>query len=338
MQNERPRQLSDPFDMFGDFGNFGDFGGSIFGRNPFDDPFFSRPFGSMFSSNNFLRGSPLVVPPNGPTIKELSSDDEEAEMEDNDEEGQRSARPVNQSYVDHPDDEEADMEDNDEESQRSTRPANEPYVEAEMEDNDDEGQRSTRPANEPYVDHPDDEADDNKEQYWTDHNRNGGTKAQSFKVHSCKVTYGGVDGVYYTSSATRKMGNDGVIMEDCKEADKRTGEATHRISRGLHDKGHSVTRKLNSDGKVGMLQTLHNLKEDELGSFEHAWKGNGGNHLPPRTGSSGSGVSLKTDWGGFLLPTTRHRDGGVRGSRPSNENVGDPSGSRTKKVIRIPID
>ena len=27
-----------------------------------------------------------------------------------------------------------------------------------------------------------------------------------------------------------------MILEDCKEADKRTGEAAHRISRGIHDK------------------------------------------------------------------------------------------------------
>ncbi|XP_021756267.1 uncharacterized protein LOC110721433 isoform X1 [Chenopodium quinoa] len=286
MPNES--QQSDSFDMFGGFGNFGDFGGSIFGKNPFDDPFFTRPFGSMFHSNSSLRESPLVVPPSGPTIKELCSDDE-----------------------------------------------------VEMEDNDEESQNASRPANEPFVDHPDDEADDNKKQvnYRTDNNRNGGgSQAQSFKVHSCKVTYGGVDGVYYTSSASRRMGSDGMIMEDCKEADKRTGEATHRISRGLHDKGHTVTRKLNSDGKVDMRQTLHNLNEDELGSFEDAWKGKGGKHLPPGTGSSGSGANRMSDRGVFHLPSTRHRVGDAWGSRPNSEKVADTSEGRTKKVIRIPID
>lgn len=284
MQNERNGQLSDPFDMFGGFGDFGGFGGSIFGRNPFDDPFFTRPFGSMFQSNNSLHESPLMVPPSGPIIKELGSDEEEEKEE-------------------------------------------------EMEDNDEEVRRIVRPANEPFVDHPDDETDDSKEQgsYRTDYSRTGGAQPQSFKVHSCKVSYGGVDGVYYTSSATRRMGDDGMIMEDCKEADKRTGEATHRISRGLHDKGHSITRKLNSDGKVDMRQTLHNLNENELGSFEDAWKDNGGKHLPPITGCSRTGVNRMSDWGGFLLPSTR-------GSRPGNENVADPSGGRTKKVVRIPIE
>ncbi|KMT00086.1 hypothetical protein BVRB_1g019120 [Beta vulgaris subsp. vulgaris] len=288
MQDERDTQLSDPFDMFGGFGNFGSFDRSTLGRNLFDDPFFTRPFGHMFPSNGYVPDSPLVVPPSGPMIEELGSDDE---------------------------------------------------IEEEMEDNAEEDQRSSRPVNEPYVDHPDDETGDSndKAKYRTDLNQAGGSQVQSCKVHSCKVAYGGVDGVYYTSSATRRMGSDGIIVEDCKEADKRTGEATHRISRGLHDKGHSVTRKLNSDGKVDMLQTLHNLNKDELGSFEEAWKDKGGKHLPSDPGSSGSGVNRISDWGRSLLPSTRYM-GGTWGSTPGNKNVANPSGNGTKKVVRIPID
>lgn len=77
--------------------------------------------------------------------------------------------------------------------------------------------------------------------------------------------------------------------------------------------GHSFTRRLNSDGKVNTVQTLHNLNEgdpfgfffigykisfflatlcfllvtqfhsriaDELGSFEESWKGKAKQHLP----------------------------------------------------------
>ncbi|KAI5004350.1 hypothetical protein ZWY2020_031593 [Hordeum vulgare] len=44
--------------------------------------------------------------------------------------------------------------------------------------------------------------------------------------------------------------------------------------------GHSVTRKLKSDGKVDSTQILHNLNEDELPGFEESWKGNAGQHLP----------------------------------------------------------
>ncbi|XP_057462555.1 uncharacterized protein LOC130752736 isoform X4 [Actinidia eriantha] len=40
-----------------------------------------------------------------------------------------------------------------------------------------------------------------------------------------------------------------------------------------------VTRKLNSDGRVNTMQTLHNLNEDELSGFEEAWKGNARKHL-----------------------------------------------------------
>lgn len=39
-----------------------------------------------------------------------------------------------------------------------------------------------------------------------------GAKPQnrSFSVHTSKVTYGGVDGAYYTSTRTRREGGDGV--------------------------------------------------------------------------------------------------------------------------------
>jgi len=61
----------DPFSNFGDpFGGFGGFGSlgpprslisSFFGgRDPFDDPFFTRPFGGMFESSPF--GGPTGFP------------------------------------------------------------------------------------------------------------------------------------------------------------------------------------------------------------------------------------------------------------------------------------
>lgn len=285
MQNERG--MRDPFSMFGGPGSFGGFGGSIFGRDPSDDPFFTRPFGSIFDQSNPVRRSLPANPQNEPIIRELGSDDEE-----------------------------------------------------EMENKGRGGQKSASANNEPFVDHPDDEADDmsgKQTNRWTDYNRAQGSQPQTFKVHSCKVSYGGIDGVYYTSSATRKMGSDGVVMEECKEADKRTGEAAHRISRGLHNKGHSVTRKLNCDGKVDTLQTLHNLNEDELGSFEEAWNGNFRSHLPSWTGSSSTGVDRISNRGGSLLPSARHiGDGG--GRVPTNVNRGNSSSGRPRNVVRIPIE
>lgn len=105
--------MGDPFGgRFGNFGGFGGFRGSLFGgRDPFDDPFFSRPFedlleppntfssGASFSNaqkNNGGRG--------GLTIEELSSDEEAEERKDirSDEEEHDSS--VNQPSVEHPED------------------------------------------------------------------------------------------------------------------------------------------------------------------------------------------------------------------------------------------
>ncbi|XP_039058109.1 uncharacterized protein LOC120201590 isoform X2 [Hibiscus syriacus] len=44
--------------------------------------------------------------------------------------------------------------------------------------------------------------------------------------------------------------------------------------------GHSVMRKLNSDGRVDTIQTLHNLNEDELTCFEESWNGKAQKYLP----------------------------------------------------------
>lgn len=97
----------DPFNFGGPFGGFGgSFGGpnngppnlmsNFFGgRDPFDDPFFTQPFGGMFQSNNLFgpsmdpfagmrRPSGFIEnhqPPEprisrGPVIEEIDSDDE----------------------------------------------------------------------------------------------------------------------------------------------------------------------------------------------------------------------------------------------------------------------
>lgn len=72
---------------FDDFEGFG-FSGSMFpsifgGRDPFDDPFFTRPFGSMFGSSAFGSNSAhgesrhaSASRSKGPIIEELDSDDE----------------------------------------------------------------------------------------------------------------------------------------------------------------------------------------------------------------------------------------------------------------------
>ncbi|RYR28398.1 hypothetical protein Ahy_B01g052508 [Arachis hypogaea] len=81
-------------------------------------------------------------------------------------------------------------------------------------------------------------------------------QTQSFCFQSSTVRYGGANGTYYTSSTTRRTGSDGVTFEVAKEADSSIKEASHRVSKGIHGKGHSLTRKLNSDGRVDMQAVI----------------------------------------------------------------------------------
>ncbi|GMH31280.1 hypothetical protein Nepgr_033123 [Nepenthes gracilis] len=220
--------------------------------------------------------------------------------------------------------------------------------------NIDDHRRSSSSSKEPFVVHPDDEVDDgNRKDVCgrTNYNLVPGTQAQTFKFHSCKVTHGGVDGAYYTSSGTRRI-DSGVLMEEWKEADRITGQATHRISRGMNDKGHSITRKLNSDGKVETLQTLHNLNEDELTGFEKAWKDNAEKNPLSWTDAfstrqdAGSSSNRRSDQGGWLLPFVgpqtrpwaiglgQNDSGGGTGTGTTSST----SAGRTKKVVRINID
>ncbi|GAV92207.1 hypothetical protein CFOL_v3_35588, partial [Cephalotus follicularis] len=299
--------LYDMDDLFGGFRGFGNFGfhrsmmPSLFGgRDPFDDPFFTRPFGSMFESSMFgprsasadrlqLDGEKGIV------IEELNSDGE----------GEEDKGTEAEKYI---------------------------------------HQKNSGSGKEPSVEHPDDNVDERDvDGVRNDHNRVVESQPQSHSVSfkTCQVTYGGVDGAYYTSTRTRRTGDDGVVVEESKEADKTTGQAAHRISRGINDKGHSVTRKLNSDGKVDTVQTLHNLKEDELAGFEETWKGNvkGNMHhwnrgfgMHSNSGSSSSEHNEKT-WGGWLLPSKEQVRNAVDHEARTNS-----SGGRTKKVVRINIE
>lgn len=102
--------MSDPFGgRLGNFGGFGAFRGSLFGgRDPFDDPFFSRPFEDLLEPNTFTsRGSFSSSNSQenhggkGLTIEEIPSDEEQVE-ENKDIESE--ARLANQPSVEHPED------------------------------------------------------------------------------------------------------------------------------------------------------------------------------------------------------------------------------------------
>ncbi|XP_073157140.1 uncharacterized protein [Henckelia pumila] len=194
------------------------------------------------------------------------------------------------------------------------------------------------------------------------------TGFQSFSFQ--KIAYGGPDGPYYTSSVGRRTGGDGVIMTEMKEEDQLAGESLHTISKGIRDKGHSVTKKKTSDGQVDSLQTLHNLNEDELSGFEENWKTNADKALPgwsngfnsledegiygsawndlanwsgfggwpfpslEHSGNDRAGASDLTNWGGWPFPSLEfHGYGGA-------ETIGEPSGASTRGTSRkiIPIE
>ncbi|KAJ0263477.1 hypothetical protein HA466_0038240 [Hirschfeldia incana] len=271
----------DPFNFGGPFGGFGSpFGGpppnngpqnlmsNFFGgRDPFDDPFFTQPFGGgMFQSNFFgpttmdpfagMRPPPSGFidnhhhhqPPqqrrsHGPIIEEIDSDDENKGDGGKEKKVRLGKHGRSSSEIET---EEARAE------ERRNR------------------QMQNMNVN-PMV-----------------NNGQWQPQSRSYSFQSSTVTCGGHGGNYYTSSKTRRTGSDGLTLEESKEANTATREAAHRISRGLHNKGHTVARKLNADGRVDTTQTLHNLNEDELAGFEQSWSGNARMQLPGWSDSFGS--------------------------------------------------
>ena len=95
-------------DFFKGFGSDRRMFTSIFGgRNPFADPFFSRPFGSLFGSGTFGPHAASNTAPERPKekgvlIEELDSDDEGQEIKEN---GGGASKSSNEPSVEHPDDE-----------------------------------------------------------------------------------------------------------------------------------------------------------------------------------------------------------------------------------------
>ncbi|MQM03507.1 hypothetical protein Taro_036295 [Colocasia esculenta] len=304
--------FGDPFAGSGGFGRPGSLISSFFGgRDPFNDPFFTQPFGGMMGPSIFGRsmfgagGSPFGHPihagfledeapqpskSKGPIIQEINSDDE------TDEQGEEGVEKKDKS------------------------------------------RKHSRSSREPYVQDPDEEIEEKRSKHMqqrAEFRRPSTLQAQnrSYTFHSSTVTYGGPNGAYYTSSTTRRAGGNGVTVEESREADTTTGKATHRLSRGISDKGHSVTRKLGSDGKVDTVQTLHNLNEDELAGFDEAWKGNAKRHLSGwqhglemHNGGIRGDANVQTGQSsrGWALPAPEQRH--HAGARPPSGNF--PSGRR----------
>ncbi|KAL8495636.1 hypothetical protein ACS0TY_019668 [Phlomoides rotata] len=286
-ENSNPRDS--PFDSFGGFGFRDSMLPSIFGgRDPFDDPFFSRPYGSLFGSDTFRSSHSNLQQTNklkAPVIKEIDSDAEEELGEQEEDDAGGAAWSNRNPLVEHPEDQTNDHE------------------------------KST--SSEREISHI------------TSHNKAQVSRPQTHGVSFQRVTYGGIDGAYYSATTSRRSGSDGVTIEECKQADRTTGQATHRVSRGIHDKGHSVTRKLESDGKVDTVQTLHNLDEGELAGFERAW---GDGHFQPFDFPANFGSSDGLLGQLAALSSHRNRSPGF------GQNLGQSGGGRPKKVVRINIE
>ncbi|XP_016485414.1 uncharacterized protein LOC107805839 [Nicotiana tabacum] len=305
---QRERGGSDNFNSFSSpFDGFGGMMSSIFGgRDPFDDPFFTRPFPKLSQSSMLHPTTPAdhlqqFANSNGPVIQEIDMDDEgEVELEPAEEDG------VNGS---------------------------------EEERNRDYANRN------PLVEHPEDPTDDHSKsksvskdvtRRMEDMNLER-TESKTQSASYRRVTYGGIEGAYYTATTTRKTGSDGRVLEESKQADRTTGQATHRISRGIHDKGHSLTRKLASDGKVDMMQTLHNLAEDELAGFKQTWNGNADRHIPGWENGSdfhanaGTSNNWLTNWD----PRFKDPFSGLR--RNSSTQPASRSG-KPRNIVRINIE
>ncbi|KAL3331203.1 hypothetical protein AABB24_034820 [Solanum stoloniferum] len=335
----------DPFSNFGNpFGSFGGFGGfggqrsllpGLFGgRDPFDDPFFTNPFGGMFGSTPFgPRGGPFLdshmtgfleqhpsvpfqqfsVPFQQPSVpfQQPSAPFQQPSVPF---QQPRSRGPVIEELDS---DDEKEKNDIPKEKKQNTR-------------------KHARSRTEPFIEYPDDEAGaERRSKQMVSQNdfQRANTVQQpqvrSFSFQSSTVSYGGANGTYYTSSKTRRSGSDGLTFEESKEANSATGEASHRVSRGIHNKGHSLSRKLDSDGRVDTMQTLHNLNENELDGFEETWKGKARNQLPGLYGGfnlqgSRSSVHNGANRGGWALPSTEspHHSGNLR---PGVGNAAGPS-------------
>ncbi|XP_042038726.1 uncharacterized protein LOC121784611 [Salvia splendens] len=193
---EESRAAGRQLDGFDSTGFHGSMFPSIFGgKDPFDDPFFSRPHGAFFGSGKISSGNPGNVQPmsrsKGLVIEELDSD---AEDEENDVRSPSWAN--NNPLVEHPDDQDDDYGKSPRKLRDVSSSANQIKVEPE--------------------------------------------KPWSHSVSFQKVTYGGINGSYYTATTSRRTGSDGVTWEESKQADRTTGQAAHKVSRGIHDKGHSV--------------------------------------------------------------------------------------------------
>ncbi|RLN04636.1 hypothetical protein C2845_PM13G01450 [Panicum miliaceum] len=339
----------DPFAGFGGVGQPRSLVSGFFGgATPFDDPFFTNPFGSIMQPNfpspfssmmqpTFMNPFGSLMQPRllGPSMLGSHSNlngvifgsqtDLNQGMSNASgfiQQAPEPSRPKGPIIKELSSDDEDDARDDKEDEKKKGNLRKHP-----------------RESKEPYVEDPDGEVEDNKRpkhgQLGRDFSRTSTShpQPQTFMFQSSTVSYGGPNGACYTSSTTRRTGANGITLEESKEADTTTRKATHRISRGIGSKGHSLTRNLNSDGHVNTSQTLHNLNEGELTVFEESWR-NARDNLPgwdPGMNMLGnSAVPLPPSLPGNVHPD--FRDANQMPALPAHDPSRGTSSSRNSQI------
>ncbi|KVH95495.1 hypothetical protein Ccrd_002441 [Cynara cardunculus var. scolymus] len=241
MQGGRGR--GNPFFGFGDpFAGFGGMPSLFGGRDPFDDPFFTQPLGGMLqpspfghAGNSFMGVSPFGNA--GNPIMGVNSFGSSLYGS--------NGSPFMDAHAPRIHEHRQSLSDSSRgliiEELNSDNEKEEPEAGHGKKENPHKHGRSARQH---YVEQPDDgtkERELKQTQYGNQfsimHDTHSRPQAHSFTFESSTVTYGGSNGEYYTSSSTRRAGSDGLRFEEHKKADSLTGQAAHRISRGIYDKG-----------------------------------------------------------------------------------------------------
>ncbi|CAA6666832.1 unnamed protein product [Spirodela intermedia] len=227
--------FNDPFAGFGRFGTRGDLTPSFSGRCvPFGQP--TKPFGEMLGPSNFdqrvfgSRGRPFGDPVDGGFFGE------------------------NREITS---DDEAEKEEEDDTQMKES------------------ATKRVRSDSLPSVQEPDGEIEDENTrrlQQKPGFLRAGSSLPQNsaFSFHSSTVTYGGLNGAYYTSSKTRRSGADGVVVEESREADATTGKATHRISRGIGNRVSLLGLSSHGEGVQGSIYLMNGRDSRLIIAYDRA--------------------------------------------------------------------
>lgn len=100
-----------------------------------------------------------------------------------------------------------------------------------------------------------------------------GTSSMSFSSYSYSSSRSGNGGqpVTVMNSISETRGPGGLVERTEKFADSRQGTAGKSVSRRIGDRGHTVATIKESDGTEKRIDTLHNLDEHGVDSFEGDW-------------------------------------------------------------------